>query len=660
MAITFVGASSATASTGTLNISWPAGIQSGDLAVLAWNGDDSATWTNPAPLALLGSEVSGGTQESRVYYRVCDGINETGSLSLTQSTINKQTAIIVVYRGVHQSLPIDAWDSRAETVTGTTHANPSVTTVNANTAALAIIQERATDSSPNYTPPSGYTERANPTPVGGGGSTSAAIADDGLAVARAAGTTFAPPAWSNGISTDNVITWTITLRPLSEAHAGSATLSGALALGASGSPGVAGSAEFAGAATLTGAGSPAVSGGAAAFSGLLTLSARGTADTGIGLPPRPRTRWQLVLGPAEGGHELALTEASSRRYTARLNDNSDLSFSIDGRHAQADAIEELSTDVHLLFTRADGVTEELDRMRVGQTRDSINENEHRVEVTCLDYRAVLARRTLYSTDTLTYSATDQAEIAWGLIDTTQQQEAGALGISKAWSGTTPTGVNRDRTYEAGDSIGERIQELSETLSGFDWDITPTSASGLQLEVWHPERGTDRGVVLILGGLAAGISREVNPSAYANALRYTGAEGTTAVEREAAFLGEPGNFPAGRWDAVFGDDGLTLQATLDQRAAWQLAESQVIRPVYTVTLARGGWAGPDHIWVGDTVRLIVPSGRLAVDTTLRVHEVEIDLDGDGGEQVTLALGGPRPSFARWPSWVDKRLKNLERR
>ena len=659
MAITFVGASSATASTGTLNINWPGGIQSGDLAVLAWNGDDAATWTNPPPLALLGSEVSGGTQEGRVYYRVCTG-SEVSPLALTQSTVNKQTALLVVYRGVHQSFPIDAWDSRAETVTGTTHACPSVTTVNANTAALAFVQERAADSTVNYLPPSGYTERANPTPVGGGGSTSAAAADDGLAVARPAGTTFAPPPWTNGISTDNVITWTITLRPDEETHAGSGTLSGALELAGSGTLAVSGTAAVTEPLALSGAGMLALSGGAGSLAGLLTLSARGTADTGIGLPPRPRTRWQLILGPAEGGHELALTEATNRRYTARLNDNSDLSFQLDGRLPQAADIEELSTDVHLLYTRPDGVTEELDRMRVGSTRDQIDENAHQVDVTCLDYRAVLARRRLYSTDTLTYAGVDQAEIAWGLIETTQAQEAGALGISKGWAGTAPTGVTRDRTYEAGDSIGERIQELSETLSGFDWDITPTSASGLRLDVWWPERGTDRSVILLLGGLAASVSREVNPSDYANALRYTGAEGTTPIEREAAFLGEPGNFPQGRWDAVHGDDGLTLQATLSQRAAWQLEQSQVVRPVYTVTLARGGWQGPDHIWLGDTVRLIVPSGRLAVDTTARVHEVEIDLDGDGGEQVTLTLGGPRPSFSRWPSWIDKRLTNLERR
>ena len=198
------------------------------------------------------------------------------------------------------------------------------------------------------------------------------------------------------------------------------------------------------------------------------------------------------------------------------------------------------------------------------------------------------------------------------------------------------------------------------IGGFDWDIQPDSPSSLRFDAWYPQRGSDRGVVLLLGGLAATVSRELNTSDYANAIRYTGAETTTPGEWEAGNLGDDGAFPQGRWDKTYGDDGLTTQAALDERAEWQLAESQVVTPVYTVRLKRGGWDGPDHIWVGDTVRLIIPSGRLNVDTLQRVHEVQIDIDEVGGETVTLSLGGPKPDFRRWPPLIEQRLTNLERR
>ena len=388
----------------------------------------------------------------------------------------------------------------------------------------------------------------------------------------------------------------------------------------------------------------------------VTLS--GTKHTGIGVPPRPRTRWQLVLGPAAGGHELGLTEATGRKYTARLNGNSDLSFSIDGRHPQAAEIGELSTDVHVLFSTASSTTI-LDRCRVGGTGDDIDEDRHVTQVTCLDYRAVLDRRILYSADTLTYTGVDQLDLAWQLIQQTQGKPGGALGISKGFADGS-TGILRDRTYEAGDSIGQRVQELSEVIDGFDWDILPASASSLLLQAWYPERGSDRGVVLEVGGLAATVNREAGTSDYANAIRYTGESLLAAVESGAADLADPAAFPQGRWDLALGDEGLTTQAALDDRAAWQLAQSQVPRPTYTVRLRAGGWGGPDHIWLGDTVRLIIPSGRLDVDSAYRVHEVEIAMDGNNSETVTLTLGGPRPDFRRWPSAIEQRLKNLERR
>jgi hypothetical protein len=312
-----------------------------------------------------------------------------------------------------------------------------------------------------------------------------------------------------------------------------------------------------GAATITLAGTAHRS-GALTVTGSAAVTISGTASTSIGVPPRPRIRWQLILGSAAGGHELALTEATSRKYTAKLTEPSEMAFSIDGLHPQAAEIESLTTDVHLLWTSGSGATRILDRCRVGNQQDALDGTSHRLQVHTLDYREVLAGKILYAGDQLTWTATDQAEIAFGLIQQTQAQNSGSLGIVKGWAGTTPTGQMRDRTYEAGDSIGQRIQELSEVLGGFDWDITPTSASGLRLDVWHPERGTDRGVVLEYGGLVVSATRDLSATDYVNSLRYTGGGDPppAPVEFEAAELDPAlGGLVQGRWEKAYGDDGL---------------------------------------------------------------------------------------------------------
>jgi hypothetical protein len=371
------------------------------------------------------------------------------------------------------------------------------------------------------------------------------------------------------------------------------------------------------------------------------------------------TRWQFIAGPASGGHELALTEAKARKFTVKLTEPSEARFTLNGRHPQAAELDELATDVHVLWTPpSGGSTRNLYRGRVGATSDMLNADSHQVQVATLDYRAVLARRILWSDSQLTWTATDQADIARGLLAQTQGRPGGALGIDP---GTRLTGVTRDRTYEAGDSIGERIAELGEVLDGFEWAIEPTSASGLALEIFYSQRGVNRGVVLEHGGAVSTVTRNVDPGSYANAIRMTGdssaATPPTPVELAAADIT---TVAQGRWDKAFGEHSIETQAALNARAEWQLAEAQVVTPSYSLGLRPGAWEGPGHIWVGDTVRLVIYSGRLQVDTSLRVHELGVDIGDDGTEAVSLTVGRPAPDYRRLPHQILRRLTSLERR
>lgn len=387
------------------------------------------------------------------------------------------------------------------------------------------------------------------------------------------------------------------------------------------------------------------------------LTFTGSGSVAASPVPAPRSRWRILIGPPTGGYVSELTAAQARKLTVRLTSPSELAFGINARLPQASSIEEMLTDVHVLWASPESVTHRLFRGRLGPTGDTGDADQHTLTATVLDYRAMVRRRRLYSDSQLAWTGTDQAEIALGLITQTQARTGGALGISKAWSGVEPTGVDRDRTYVAGDSIGDRIQELSEVIDGFDWDVLPTSPSALALSVWYPERGNDRGVVLEYGGMVSRFTREVQTSEYANAQRYTGADSTTPSELAVSDLATR---PEGRWDAVYGDTGLTTQDALDDRAAWQLDQSQAISPTYTLTLRRGTWMGPGHIWLGDRVRVIIQSGRLRVDTSIRVFEMAFTLDADGGEIVEVTVGRPKPDFRRRTTDDERRLKNLERR
>lgn len=374
------------------------------------------------------------------------------------------------------------------------------------------------------------------------------------------------------------------------------------------------------------------------------------------------SNWQLIAGPASGGYDTSLTEARNRRFTAKLVEPPEVAFTLDGRHPQATAIQELSSDVHVLWTAPSGSpTVPLFRGRAGTNGDTVDIGSHSVEVSSLGYRALLNRRRLFSSSTKAWTATDVSTIAWNLLTQTQTRPGGNLGISRG-SGQV-TGVVKDRTYEAGDSVGEKIQELSEMTGGegFDWEVTPLSASALSFDIWYPQRGASQGVVLEYGGLVTKFRREVSSADYANAVRFSGKTDAspplTPVELEAADIA---TVPQGRWDAVYGDDSLTTPGQLLDRTLWQLAQQQVVRPSYTVTLRPGAWDGPTHLWVGDTARLVLDTGRLDIDSFERVFEITFGLGGDGDELVEVTLSAPRPDYRRTNKTIDRRLANLERR
>jgi hypothetical protein len=358
-------------------------------------------------------------------------------------------------------------------------------------------------------------------------------------------------------------------------------------------------------------------------------------------------RWAFILAATTGEPLAELTEARSRRLSAHLDAPSTVGFSIDGRHPHTFDIDELATD--LLVYRD---TDLLYRGRVGQTQDQAGADNHTVTVETADYRALLGRRILW--EPFTFTAEEQEAVGWALIDHTQTQPGGDLGVTRRPDQTT--GVSRDRTYPEGKNIGEALTQLGQVSDGFEWDISPE----LEYRVWS-QRGADNGVVLDYGGLITGFSRTVNPSAFANAVRVTGKEdeednpGPTPERHEVADFD-----PHGRFDAQHGYPDITQQATLAARAAWHLSEGSTLRPSWNVTLRAGVWDGPDHIWLGDTVLLAVRSGRVDTVQPLRVQEVDVDVDEDGGETVRLTLGRAQVDLASVLRRTTQRLTDLERR
>jgi hypothetical protein len=369
-------------------------------------------------------------------------------------------------------------------------------------------------------------------------------------------------------------------------------------------------------------------------------------------------QWTFAAGatPPGGTPSVALSNARGRTLTMRVaaDQGHEADFTLDGKDPQAADFTELASD---LWVYRAGFPLPLFQGRIGPTTDTLTDAGHQVAVTASDYRALLGRRRLFTGDTLSWASVEQALICWQMIQATQGRAGGNLGIVPGLGQVT--GVARTLAYAAGDFIGADITATSQLDTGFDWDISPYGSQDLRFDVFYPFRGTSRGVVLEYGGsLAKSITRAVDPGAYANALLVTGDSSATLTpaQPEAADIATR---PEGRWDQVVGTTQLTASG-LASRAAWELADAEVITPAYTVVMQPQAWQGPGHIWIGDQVQVRIASGRLAVDAPYRVLELAVAIGDDGDERVTLQVGAIPVRPLKVIADAQRRLRFLETR
>jgi len=377
---------------------------------------------------------------------------------------------------------------------------------------------------------------------------------------------------------------------------------------------------------------------------------------------------------------VELTSARSRSIQRQWNQPAELRFTMDGRSPDCAAVAELQTEV--MAWRWDDQTGAdvcVFRGVVDHAEDQISDATHVVNFVAHDFLALLARRPLLNFTPLVMTAMDQDRIVAYLLglggggpDPTiiPNKPGGQLPIAAcivAGDGVTNrtslSGVVRDRTYLGGVLVGTAIDQLALVSGGFDYDVVPEPAAAdtLQmvdqtgtltvlgagrdaLRIFYPSQGVQRtDLVLAYGSNIAGITRTVNSADYANAVRSLGNNGSSdpnaAQLVSVAQNADASGTLVGWWPSVDNaPSDVSLQATLDQRAAGLLALSGVLVPTYTLTMRPGtySWGLPN---VGDTVPLVVTSGRLQVNTTARVVSITWSPGDDGQEDVAIGVGRP---------------------
>lgn len=427
----------------------------------------------------------------------------------------------------------------------------------------------------------------------------------------------------------------------------------------------------------------------------VTLDA--TATTPI---PAGRGRWRLALmnrqfawGTQWQNALIAeITDARTRRLELTKNAGGVLTFTLDGHSPSAALMTELTQDV--IAWRWDeytGADVPVFRGPICQTQDSLSENRHTVTVTCHDYLALLGRRLLTQTQTITES--DQDVIASNLVYWATDLAQSSSGVSFYPGSSFPlvafnynpdgsqrntgSGQLRDRTYTAGSVIGDLLSNLAAVVGGFDYDVrylNNGTQSGLPatfdiLRIFYPRQGVTRSdLVLAYGANVAEVTRSVNSADYANHVRVIGNNGESDPDApqlySEAWNADANNVtvtPVGLWSTGVNESDVSEQSTLDQKAAGELATAGILVPSYSLKLTPGAYRqGVPNM--GDTVPLVIRSGRLNVVTNVDVIGITYaPTDGDDGREVVeIAVGRPLVSFGDLFTDLDRSVNALARR
>jgi hypothetical protein len=373
--------------------------------------------------------------------------------------------------------------------------------------------------------------------------------------------------------------------------------------------------------------------------------------------PDGRGRWRLTLHrraftptPWQVTMLAELSDARSRQLTQAWNAAAQLTFTMDGSSSQAMLVQELATDV-IAWRWSESLGRDVAMFRglIDHSEDEVSAESAVTNFVCHDYFALMNRRILTANQ---YAVTnrDQDSIVQDLLTlgTTTHSSSGTSFSPGAWQPlTTVAAVNPDgtsraasgqlrtRTYLGSTVIMPTISDLAAVINGFEFAIS-------------------------------GLTRTVDSTEYANYVRVLGNNQSSDPNAAQVFAeiwnSDANNIdvnPVGLWMDGENAADVTLSGTLSDQAAGDLNLSGLLVPSYTVTMRPDAYhyGFPN---MGDTVPLIVKTGRLNVNTTVRVLGFTFDIGDDGEEDVSLTLGRPAAQLAKFFTQSQRDIDALVRR
>lgn len=324
------------------------------------------------------------------------------------------------------------------------------------------------------------------------------------------------------------------------------------------------------------------------------------------------------------GNMLAELPLGNPVWTFALNAEGSATFTLPIHDPKADP-NLLSVGDRDLYIYADGDLKWAGRIWNIEASTSNNE----IRCSALGWFSIFKRR--FVTANRSYDNEEQFDIAWDLIDHSQDKTGGDVGIVNG-SGS-PSGVLRDRKffgYELS-NIHDEIVAMTELQDGFDFEITPEK----QFIAYYPMKGDDVDFPLELGKNVATIATQEDALDLANSVYAVGA-GDGDATCIANAIDATSRTTYGLLEAVESFTEIKQFTTLQSRANSQLKVLKHPRITPNIYIVLGADQDYYDYVVGDRVHVKADYGYLQIDDDYRIITMTYQLTNDGREAVTLGF------------------------
>lgn len=339
--------------------------------------------------------------------------------------------------------------------------------------------------------------------------------------------------------------------------------------------------------------------------------------------------YRILVKDQDGNLVGEFSSFRSLKFSKRLNNYGEASFEVSVTDPKASALVNLRVYTVWIY-RQENADSVLVWAGEQAMRDVTIDNAGNGWVTIHCYTWLEQLNSRYTAEYVEFDGVDAGQIAWSLIDTTQDDDDGDFGITE---GTIEATVNRVRHYY-NQNVMEAIINLANVISGFDFEITDEKVFNVASVLGEDKTNS---VVLKYGQNISSVRITedfVTPINRAIVLGQATDEDTLQrIDTNDTIL--QGTYKLREF--VLNEMDISESTTFVDKGEALIRKYGLKLVKVEPELTKSSSVNITKFGLGDAIRLIVKYGVYDIDTEYRVFEWEVTYNSDNSENMSLVLG-----------------------